>query len=145
MIYTITVSSLKNHFICWDHKAFQVKIVCIYILLWNFFTLCLADGAVDSLSCPEGRVLYDCTVARGGFLLPSVMSCWFSTGWGGMVLGEIDTWMRNLNPLSMMPQKSGFKSLPRRTLLTARLWFDWEKTQDLIYSWHQEYHKSDSR
>ena len=82
----------------------------------KFFTLCPKGGALDSLFCPEGRVFVHNDCAGGTVLLPSsrVLSRGVAPG-GGMVLDEIDTCITNLNFLSIRPQKSGFKSLPRRT------------------------------
>ena len=58
-------------------------------------------------------------VVRAGFLLHSARKLVVCSGVGGrgVVLDEIDTCIRNLNSLSISPQKSGFKSLPMRTFL----------------------------
>ena len=56
-------------------------------------------------------------VVRAGFLLHSgrILVVCSGVGGRGVVLDEIDTCIRNLNFLSISPQKSGFKSLPMRT------------------------------
>ena len=67
-------------------------------------------------------------VAGGGEGFAPFMSCHrVSLRGGGMVLHEIDTCITNLNLLSIRPQKSEFKSLPRRTFLTASLRFDYKQ------------------
>ena len=66
---------------------------------------------------PRGGFLYDCGEGRVFAPFRSYSGDLFWVGGRGVVLDEIDTCIRNLNSLSISPQKSGFKSLPMRTFL----------------------------